>query len=166
MLKSTCILLVGILIGAILTLTIKKNSSRFCQAKAAPLSQNATPKYPLKATLYRFKLNKTNMPVYHEWVKWHYDAYNAMVESLEREKMYFECVFKDTLNDTDEIYWLAIDAENGASASTSALAIDKKHIEYMKQILIKGSRITLKTEFMLLPAFIEKSIAQHQALQK
>jgi len=172
MIKSIGLLLAGMLAGVALMLVMKNNNPFLDEVKANPKNTTFVPsgtlQYPVKATLYRFKLNKNNMAVYHEWVKWHYDAYNAMIESLERERMYFECVFRDTLNsnDSDEIYWLAINGEGGETSSTSSLAIDKKHIEYMKQILVKGSRTTLKTEFTLLPNFIEESIAKHQASGK
>jgi hypothetical protein len=139
-------------------------------AAAAPKRLEAktagTLKYPLQATLYRFTLNKGNMDVYQEWVRWHHEAYQPMIATLEREKMYFESVFRDTANEPGVIYWLAIDGEGGASSTTSTSEIDKKHVEYMKQILVKGSRITLKTEFTLIPSFIEECIDRHQQMEK
>ncbi len=123
-------------------------------------------KYPLKVSLYRFELNKDKMKIYEDWVKWHDTEHEPIVASLEREKMYLESVFRDTLNYPNVIYWLAFNGEGGKNYESSPLAVDKKHSEYMRQILVKGSRVTLKTEFILMPPFLDKSIRDHQSENK
>jgi hypothetical protein len=175
MLRSAGLIFLGVFVGvsaswfagpgfpAAAATPLQRESNVPQQAQAN--SANAL-KYPLHATLYRFRLDTANMPVYREWVHWHHDAYRPMIETLEREKMYFESVFRDTVNEPRFIYWLAIDGEGGGTSSTSTSDIDRKHVEYMKQILVKGSRVTLKTEFTLVPSFIEESIGRHQQAEK
>ena len=168
--QSICLLLLGAIIGGAITyLTARGPHSLPSVAAASPhkeaIAQPAL-KYPLDVSLYRFTLNKANITIYRQWVQWHHDAYQPMIGTLDRERMYFESVFRDMANEPGVIYWLAINGEGGATSSSSASDIDKKHVEYMKQILIKGSRVTLKTEFTLLPSFIEESIEQHQQAEK
>ncbi|MGF7079647.1 DUF6176 family protein [Mucilaginibacter sp. UYCu711] len=162
--KSIFLVLLGTAFGVILTTLANSGSNFFYAAKAEsnPLFHDKTA-YPVKATLYRFSLNPETMPVYQEWVNWHHSAYQPMIKTLERERMYYESVFRDTVREPHVIYWLTVSAEGGKTSVTSAMSIDKKHNEYMKQILVKGSRSVLKTEFTLMPDFIEHSIAKHQS---
>lgn len=161
-------LMLGVLAGVVTaSLTIKINVFAKAQGKERVRAEtNGGFKYPLKVTLYRFRLNRDSMAVYEDWIKWQHNQHQAIVETLEREKMYVEAVFRDTVNQPDYIYWLAVNGEGGEHYTTSNLAVDKIHSEYMKKILVKGSRVVLKTEFTLLPAFIEKNIQQHQAAGK
>jgi hypothetical protein len=158
MMKSILTFSMGIVIGIALAICCVAFANKEQQTKTV----EAKLKYPVKAILYRFKLNKENMATYREWVQWHHDEYGPMIKTLERERMYFESVFRDTVNDPDVIYWLTINGEGGETSSTSTLEIDKKHNEYMKKMLVKGSRNILKTEFNLVPDFITQSVAKHQ----
>ncbi len=170
MVRSISLLLGGFFPGILLTLLVSGRPSGDSQSqRSADLSRTGiydSLRFPLKVSLYRFKLNTANLPVYHEWVQWHHDAYLPMVATLDRERMYFESVFRDSIAEPDVIYWLAINGEGGATSATSPLDIDKKHVEYMKKILVRGSRTTLQTEFTLLPDFIEKAIGEHQQQSK
>ncbi|RFZ95614.1 hypothetical protein D0C36_08885 [Mucilaginibacter conchicola] len=158
MMKSILALTAGIFIGIAFTICGVAFANKQHQT---PITESEL-RYPVKATLYRFKLNKENIATYHEWVQWHHDEYGPMIKTLERERMYFESVFRDTVNTPDEIYWLSINGEGGETSNTSTLEIDKKHNEYMKKILVKGSGSVLKTEFSLIPDFITQSITEHQ----
>ncbi|GGI23311.1 DUF6176 family protein [Pedobacter mendelii] len=151
---------IGIATGTIVTLVaaITLQDKLYSEATILP-----TVKYPLQATLYRFHINSKNKKVFDDWVKWHQMEKEAIATTMEREKMYVESVFRDTLNNPNVIYWLAFEGTGGENYSTSNLAADQKHATYMKQILTKGSKVTLKTDFLMLPPFLEKSIAEHQA---
>lgn len=135
-------------------------------ALAGRLFMPAPMKYPLKVTLYRFQLNKEKRNVYGDWIRWQHEEHAAIVQSLDRERMYFESVFRDSAREPDVIYWLAVNGEGGAHYDTSPLAVDQKHDAFMRQILVKGGRTVLQTEFVLMPPFIENSIGQHQAEEK
>ncbi|PWK77249.1 hypothetical protein LX99_03060 [Mucilaginibacter oryzae] len=85
---------------------------------------------------------------------------------MEREKMYVEAIFRDTVKEPDVIYWLAVSGEGGQRYDSSPLPADKTHAAYMKQILVRGSGGLLKTEFLMLPPFQERGIMLHQQLEK
>lgn len=123
-------------------------------------------RYPVAAKLYRMRINKAQLPTYQDWVAWHTLEKTAVNATMEREKMYAEALFRDTINEPDAIYWLAISGEGGKTYQGSPLPADKKHAAYMKQILVKGSGSVLKTEFLMLPPFEENTIALHQKLEK
>lgn len=154
---------VGLLAGiAVMFLLFKKE---ILNRQQKSLERAMQPKliYPLRVKLYRFELNKDSLAIFNEWMKWHEKEHTAIIETLEREKMYFESIFRDTVRQKDVIYWLAIDGEGGAPVSNSPLKIDSVHNAYAKSCLKRGSRSELQTEFYLVPAFIKKAIAINQA---
>lgn len=122
--------------------------------------------YPVTAHLYRMSIHQDKQAIFKDWVNWHSQEKEAINATMEREKMYAEAVFRDTVNDPGVIYWLAISGEGGKNYDISPLPADQKHKAYMKQILVKGSGSVLKTEFLMLPPFAESSIGIHQLQEK
>lgn len=159
MVKPIISALVGVVIGSAITFFMV-NRNAFLKSKPAAI------KYPLKASLFRFTMNEGQEQKFNEWMKWHHTEYPAIIETMEREKMYSEAIFTDSLNQPGVLYWLTIDAEGGAPVNNSPLKIDSVHNQYMKEVLKKGSRMTLKTEFYLIPEFLESAIAEHQFKEK
>lgn len=162
--------LAGLAIGSSVTyFLLNKGSLEGAGDTSSSAKMNSKPasvKYPLKATLYRFTINDGTQRKFNEWMKWHYDEYPAIINTLEREKMYSEAIFTDSVHQPGILYWLTIDAQGGAPVNNSPLKIDSVHNQYMKEVIKKGSRLTLKTEYYLIPQFLQHSIAEHQMNEK
>ena len=168
--KTIISILSGVAIGSAASFFLcDRNSIKKAKDNTPASGVNVNPdaiRYPLKATLYKFEINDGTEKQFTEWMKWHYDEYSAIIETLEREKMYSEAIFTDTVNQPGVLYWLTIDGVGGASVANSPLKIDTVHNQYMKEVIKKGSRVTLKTEYYLIPEFLKKSIAEHQMTEK
>ncbi|WP_462268041.1 DUF6176 family protein [Mucilaginibacter sp.] len=159
MIKPVFYLICGAVAGAALTSAASRLTADSSQSSKAP----ATARLPVQAVLHRLRINTAQMPVYQDWVNWHEREYGPVVATMEREQMYAEAVFRDTLHEPDFIYWLELKGPDGAHYDSSPLPADRKHAEYMRQILVKGTHTQLKTEFLMLPSFVEHSIGRHQA---
>lgn len=162
-------LVVGIFVGWLGTHVVEMAQTP--NAETSPTSANTSMpsgllQHPLQVTLYRFELNDDKLDKFDEWMTFYQNNLPATVATLERERMYFEAMFRDRVNQKNVVYWLAVNGEGGASGDSSPLEIDKKHKEYMKEILKRGSRQTLSTEFVLIPPFIEAAIDQHHKQEK
>ena len=168
MFKAIIIFIAGILTGCAVAYFIFHQSNK--QDTAVTVHNNdsvAAPlKFPIKATLYRFEMNKGKQQEFNDWMQWHHDEYAAIIETLEREKMYSEAIFTDSVNQPGVLYWLTIDGEGGANVDTSPLKVDSVRNAYMKATIRKGSRSKLTTEFYLIPDFLKQSIAVHQLNEK
>lgn len=117
---------------------------------------------PIEVTLYRFELNPDKLARFEEWVQFERSHHAETVATLERERMYFEAIFRDRANRKDVIYWLAIRGKGGATSETSPLPIDRQYQQFMHETLKKGSRTTLTTEYALVPPFIQSAVDAHQ----
>ncbi|MFT3701275.1 MAG: DUF6176 family protein [Agriterribacter sp.] len=169
MFKTIIFFTSGIFIGCVISYFIFHQQINHNTITAAQHRKNNTAdalRFPLKATLYRFEMNDGKMAKFNEWMKWHCDAYDEIITTLEREKMYAESIFRDTVNQPGILYWLTIDGEGGAAVTNSPLKIDSVHNKYMKEVIKKGSRTVLKTEFYLIPGFLKQAIAEHQLNEK
>lgn len=118
--------------------------------------------YPLEASLLRFELQPGVEPTFRDWMQFLRDEHPAVLETLDRERMYVEGIFRDPAREPRVIYWLVVRGTGGASSDTSEHPVDRKHVEFMGRVLRKGSRSQLSTENWLLAPFIAKAIAEEQ----
>jgi Family of unknown function (DUF6176) len=155
--KTALLLSIGLILGVVTTLFVEN-----CQHLARAEMAATKPAVPIDITLYRFELNPDKVSRFEEWVKFEQAHHAETVATLEREKMYFEAIFRDRANQQDVIYWLAIHGRGGDSSETSPLGIDQQYQQFMRETLKKGSRTTLSTEYALVPQFIEAAVDAHQ----
>lgn len=94
------------------------------------------------------------------------DHHAAVIETLDREKTYFESVFTEKLDGKIFVYWLVFNGTGGKAVESSPLEVDKKHLEYWNECIKKGSRTTFETEFYLTPQFLDEAVKKHQKAEK
>ena len=157
--SSFLLLVVGGIVGGLCTYAAMRRYSEVVHAQIPPppLSQRS-----LKVTLYRYELKPDKLDHFEDWIQFEHAHHAETVETLEREKMYFEAIFRDRVNQKDVIYWLAINGEGGGTGETSPLEIDKKYDQFERETLKKGSRQELSTEYFLVPEFVTRAITQHE----
>ncbi len=93
---------------------------------------------PLDVTLYRFELEPNHLDRFNEWVQFEHAHHAETVATIEREKMYFEAIFRDQVNQKNVIYWLAVSGDGGAHSDSSPLPIDQEYQMFMNETLKKG----------------------------
>jgi hypothetical protein len=55
---------------------------------------------------------------------------SEVLQTLDREQMQLEIIFREIIDGTDYLYWLSVQGEDGASCETSPFEVDAKHIEF------------------------------------
>lgn len=118
MMKNALLLLCGVILGSLATLAIVHSEHSGTRPDPS-LAGNATP--PLTATLYRFELNPDKLDRFEDWVHFEHAHYAETIATLEREKMYFEAVFRDREREKNVIYWLAVQGQGGGHTNDSPL---------------------------------------------
>jgi Family of unknown function (DUF6176) len=149
----------GAAMGSMFTYFVIKSSGPVVYAQPDVAAQRR----PLKVALYRYELKPDKLDRFDDWIQFEHTHHAETVETLEREKMYFEAIFRDRENQKDVIYWLAINGEGGSSVDSSPLEIDKQYEAFMHETLKKNSSRALSTEYFLIPEFVMRAIDQHQA---
>ena len=119
-------------------------------------------RYPLRMRLYRYELNPGKADRFDDWMRFLESQRPAVLESLERERMYVEGIFRDRERDKEVVYWLAVAAEGGGTSNDSPLEIDKAHMAFLREVMKKGGRTELSTESFLVAPFVRDAIAVQQ----
>lgn len=100
-----------------------------------------------KIELSRFRVLPNKTALVDEWMAYLNDNLPAVLLTLEREKMYVETIFRETLNGEEFLYWYSIQDEGGLSVEHSEHEVDIVHLNYWKACIdpsFKG--VDLKVE--------------------
>jgi hypothetical protein len=121
-------------------------------------------KPPIKVELTRFRIRPGEEGTYAEWMSFHRQHQPEMVATLDRERMYFESIFRDETGDGRTIYWLSVEGEGGEPVTTSPHEVDRVHVRFGQRVLERESKYNLHTEFVLMPDWIEEGILRRQSV--
>ncbi|AME08977.1 MULTISPECIES: DUF6176 family protein [Gemella] len=89
----------------------------------------------LNIELTRFKVKDGKSETVDEWLDFLNGNMQNVLLTLEREQMYVETIFRETLNGAEYLYWYSIQGEDGEPVETSENAIDKQHLKYWKECI-------------------------------
>jgi hypothetical protein len=81
----------------------------------------------VKVELTRFRIKPDKIQRADEWIKTLNERIAEALETLEREMMYVEVVFRERYKGEDFLYWFSIQHESGEPLATSPHEIDKVH---------------------------------------
>lgn len=106
----------------------------------------------MKVELTRFKVKEGKSKRVDEWVKFLNDNKNAVLETLEGEKMYVETIFREELNGEEFLYWFSVQGEGGQEVDESEHWIDKQHLAFWEECIDETFRPKdLTTEVVMIP---------------
>lgn len=107
--------------------------------------------------LTRFRVKEGKSQKVDEWMKFLNDNQEALLETLEPEKMYVENIFREELDGREYINWYSVQGENPQELADSEHWLDKKHIEFWNECIDETYRpVDLKVEMTAIPEKIEK----------
>jgi hypothetical protein len=89
--------------------------------------------YITEFTTYAVKLGKEARA--EEWMQVLHQRQAECVDTLEREKMHFESIFKSFRNGRMYLSWFSVQSEDGAMLDGSPHDIDQLHKDYWKECI-------------------------------
>ncbi|EGP5243507.1 hypothetical protein G8B10_11895 [Enterococcus faecium] len=106
----------------------------------------------IQTELTRFKVKKGKSKTVDEWLSFLNVHMEETLLTLEKEKMYVETIFRETVDGEEYLYWYSIQEEDGQAVEESAHWIDKKHLEYWDECIDEQvAPIDLKPEVIMIP---------------
>jgi hypothetical protein len=84
----------------------------------------------MKVELSRFRVKKDKSFQVDEWMKMLNDNMSEVIQTLDREQMKLEVIFREMINDEEYLYWFSVQGEMGASVETSVFKVDRQHLEF------------------------------------
>jgi hypothetical protein len=81
------------------------------------------------------------------------------IETLEREKMYVETIFREKVNGEEFLYWFSIQGEGGEGIETSPFPIDAIHREFGRECVDRSHpRTDWDAEVVLIAPHVQAAI--------
>ncbi|WP_234419349.1 DUF6176 family protein [Sphingomonas sp. EC-HK361] len=131
-------------------------------AIAAPTHK---PLRPVEVTLHRFDRAGGSERQFADWIAFLHARHREAVQTLARERTYFEAMFTAP-DEPRRLYWITVQGVGGSPVERSTLDLDRRHMAFMKAVLVKGSHRQLVTQNVLAPDFIVKAVRNEQRQER
>lgn len=89
----------------------------------------------MKVELSRFHVKPGKSARVDEWMAMLNGSTHEVVQTLERERMKLEVIFREIINGEEYLYWFSVQGEAGEPVNTSPLNIDQKHIAFHEECI-------------------------------
>lgn len=89
----------------------------------------------MKVELSRFKVKEGKSERVDQWLKMLNENMSDVIQTLEREEMKMEVIFREIIEGQEYLYWFSVQGEDGATVDASPFEIDKKHLEFHEECI-------------------------------
>jgi Family of unknown function (DUF6176) len=89
----------------------------------------------MKVELSRFRVKAGKSERVDEWLGMLNHRIDEAVETLEREQMKLEVIFREIIDGSEYLYWFSVQGEQGETCETSPFDLDAKHIEFWNECI-------------------------------
>ena len=89
----------------------------------------------MKVELSRFRIKPDKIDRADEWLRMLNARIDECLETLERERMYVEVIFRERYDGQDYLNWISIQRESGEPLNTSPHEIDKIHEMFWRECI-------------------------------
>lgn len=89
----------------------------------------------MKVELSRFKVKQGKSDRVCEWLKMLNENMEDVVQTLDREEMKLEVIFREIIEGQEYLYWFSVQGEAGEMADTSPFEVDKTHLAFHEECI-------------------------------
>jgi hypothetical protein len=89
----------------------------------------------MKVELSRFRVKPGKSEQVDAWLKMINDNMDEALQTLEREQMQLEVIFREIINGEEYLCWFTVEGEGAGSVNTSPFELDHKHIAYHEECI-------------------------------
>jgi hypothetical protein len=94
-----------------------------------------------------------------QWIDTLHRRYEDALETLEREEMQLEVIFRESKGDTQFLYWFSIQKETGEDVESSPHDLDRVHMAFWNECIDKTYRPREpEAQLVLVPRWISKAV--------
>jgi|SRR5712672_442226 len=89
----------------------------------------------MKVELSRFRVKPGKSALVDEWLQMLNSHMSEVVQTLDREQMKLEVIFREIIEENEYLYWFSVQGEAGEPCETSPFEVDAKHIEFWNECI-------------------------------
>src|SRR5690242_10102789 len=89
----------------------------------------------MRVDLSRFRVQQGKSARVDEWLKMLNEKMDQCVQTLEREQMKLEVIFRELIDGEEYLYWFSVQGESGEPLQTSPFEVDRLHREFHEECI-------------------------------
>jgi hypothetical protein len=89
----------------------------------------------MKVELSRFHVKPGKSARVDEWLAMLNANMDQVVQTLEREQMKLEVIFREVIDGEEYLYWFSVQGEGAEAVSTSPFDVDQKHLAFHEECI-------------------------------
>ena len=89
----------------------------------------------MRVELSRFHVKPDKSNRVDDWLNMLKGNMDEVVQTLEREQMKLEVIFREIIDGEEYLYWFSVQGEAGENVTTSPFDIDQKHIQFHEECI-------------------------------
>src|SRR5262245_52629269 len=89
----------------------------------------------MKVELTRFRVKRGKSSRVDEWLSMLNASRDEVLQTLEREQMKLEVIFREFVAGEEYLYWFSVLGDAGEPVTTSPFAIDQKHVAFHEECI-------------------------------
>jgi uncharacterized protein DUF6176 len=70
-----------------------------------------------------------------DWLNMLNDNMDEVIQTLDREQMKVEVIFREIMDGNEYLYWFSVQGEAGEAVNTSPFEVDRKHIAFQEECM-------------------------------
>jgi hypothetical protein len=89
----------------------------------------------MKVELSRFHIRPDKTGQVDKWLSMLNESMDEVLQTLEREEMKLEVIFREVIEGEQYLYWISIQGEQGEPVNSSPFEVDNKHIGFFEECI-------------------------------
>ena len=89
----------------------------------------------MKVELSRVRVKPGKSARVDEWLSMLNARRDEVLQTLDREQMKLEVIFREIIEGEEYLYWFSVQGETGESVNTSPFAVDQEHIAFHEECI-------------------------------
>src|SRR6476659_5135917 len=89
----------------------------------------------MKVELSRFQVKQGKSERVDEWLAMLNNRMNEVLQTLDREQMKIEVIFREVIGGSEYLYWFSVQGEHGESLENSPFEVDARHRQFWDECI-------------------------------
>jgi hypothetical protein len=89
----------------------------------------------MRVELTRFRVKDGKSARVDDWLKMLNDNMDEVIQTLDREQMKVEVIFREMIDGDEYLYWFSVQGEAGEDVNTSPFEVDRQHIAFHEECI-------------------------------
>jgi hypothetical protein len=89
----------------------------------------------MRVELTRVRVKEGKSARVDDWLRMLNDHMSEVIQTLDREQMKVEVIFREMIDGQEYLYWFSVQGEEGEEVNTSPFEVDRQHIAFHEECI-------------------------------